>query len=512
MSDLPANVIDKIIKDYFAAAMQEVREIVKDGVGGPNPGIDVAQELVGTDKFLKSLKSELASRNFQLGTIGIAEDATEKSGYVFPGKGTDGFDDLCEGILRAKIEQSRIYQAMLTGNYDEIEPKDMLFKVPATDVFGQPTEFNLAVSTVGELAEKFISLKSANEWKKKTVADNVRVLEWFKLLVDADLPITSVTKGHVEKFRDLMLLIPKNFEKMPKYKGMTVLEAAEAADPEDKLSPKTADKYLKTMKSFLNWCVEEEHLKSVPGAKVKIAYKSAPQEARDPFTKKQLETLFASPVYTGCFSSSRRSRPGDCILKDGMYWIPLIGLFTGMRLGEIVQMHCADVKEENGVWFFDVTTMSDDNEELNSGEDNKSLKTSQSRRRIPVHSILIEAGFPDYVKASIKNKKHGKRLFPEIRKGSDDYYSHNFSKKFSRYLTALKIKTPKTVFHSLRHNFKDALDAGGVEDSRQDALMGHTDYKKAKNLYGSGKNLKVLQGDIEKISYPIDFSKLYIND
>lgn len=81
MSDLPANVIDKIIKDYFAAAMQEVREIVKDGVGGPNPGIDVAQELVGTDKFLKSLKSELASRNFQLGTIGIAENATENTGY-----------------------------------------------------------------------------------------------------------------------------------------------------------------------------------------------------------------------------------------------------------------------------------------------------------------------------------------------------------------------------------------------------------------------------------------------
>lgn len=293
---------------------------------------------------------------------------------------------------------------------------------------------------------------------------------------------------------------------------MTVLEAAEAADPEDKLAPKTADKYLKTMKSFLNWCVEEEHLKSVPGAKVKIAYNSAPQEARYPFTKKQLETLLASPVYTGSKSLTRRKQPGDIIIKDGMYWIPLIGLFTGMRLGEIVQMHCADVKEEDGVWFFDVTAMSDDNEELNSGEGSKSLKTAQSRRRIPVHSVLINAGFLDYLKASIKNKKHGKRLFPEIRKGSDGYYSHNFSKKFGRYLEALKIKTPKTVFHSLRHNFKDALDAGGVEDSHQDALMGHTDYKKAKNLYGSGKNLKVLQGDIEKISYQIDFSRLYIND
>ena len=33
---------------------------------------------------------------------------------------------------------------------------------------------------------------------------------------------------------------------------MTVLEAAEAANPEDNLAPKTADIYAKTMKIFFN--------------------------------------------------------------------------------------------------------------------------------------------------------------------------------------------------------------------------------------------------------------------
>ncbi|PHQ69940.1 MAG: hypothetical protein COB93_06715 [Sneathiella sp.] len=110
-------------------------------------------------------------------------------------------------------------------------------------------------------------------------------------------------------------------------------------------------------------------------------------------------------------------------------------------------------------------------------------KTVQSQRRVPLHSTLIKSGFPEYLDAATKSENYNKRLFPEIKKGSDGYYSHNYSKKFSRYIKAIKIKTPKTVFHSLRHNFKDALDMGGVEDSHQDALMGHTDYKKAKSTY-----------------------------
>ncbi|MZR30033.1 hypothetical protein [Sneathiella litorea] len=263
MSELPANVIDKIIKEYFATAMQEVREIVKDGVGGPNPGIDVAQELIGTDKFLKSLKLELASRNFQLGTIGIAEGATENSGYLFPKKGTDSFDDLCEGILRAKIEQSRIYAAMLSGDYDQIEPKDVLFKAPAYGTYEQKANFVGSEITVGELVDKFIKLKSgSNEWVKKTAADNIRVLNWFKLLVGPDLSISSITKGNVEKFRNLMMRVPSSFEKKKDYAGMNVLQAAEALVEGNQISPKTSDKYFKTLKGFLNWCVEEEYLPS----------------------------------------------------------------------------------------------------------------------------------------------------------------------------------------------------------------------------------------------------------
>ena len=57
-----------------------------------------------------------------------------------------------------------------------------------------------------------------------------------------------------------------------------------------------------------------------------------------------------------------------------------------MRLGEIIQMQVADVKWLDGIYYFDVTplacidTEDDEGEEL--GEEEKSLKTSSSRRSI----------------------------------------------------------------------------------------------------------------------------------
>ncbi|PHQ72429.1 MAG: hypothetical protein COB93_00045 [Sneathiella sp.] len=118
-----------------------------------------------------------------------------------PRKGSDSYDILCEGILRARIEQGRIYRAMLSGNYDQIEPNDPLFKVPFETAEGNSPKIGLGLR---ELVEQFIRLKSASMWVAKTTADHKRVLAWFQLMVGSEIPITSITKGHVEKFRDLI--------------------------------------------------------------------------------------------------------------------------------------------------------------------------------------------------------------------------------------------------------------------------------------------------------------------
>src|SRR5262249_25183623 len=49
-----------------------------------------------------------------------------------------------------------------------------------------------------------------------------------------------------------------------------------------------------------------------------------------------------------------------------------------------------------------------------------------------------------------------------------------WTKWFGRYLSGLGINDGRKGLHSLRHNFKDALRAGGVQEDLSDALTGHS--------------------------------------
>lgn len=67
--------------------------------------------------------------------------------------------------------------------------------------------------------------------------------------------------------------------------------------------------------------------------------------------------------------------------QEARYWAPLIGLYTGMRLGEIAQLRGNDFKESAGIVFIDL---------MEDGERN--LKSEAGERQIPLHPRLIELG------------------------------------------------------------------------------------------------------------------------
>lgn len=163
-----------------------------------------------------------------------------------------------------------------------------------------------------------------------------------------------------------------------------------------------------------------------------------------------------------------------------------------MRLGEILQLQKSDVKIENDVWFLDIS----------KGE-GKSLKTASSKRRVPIHRTLLDLGFVKYATIGTSSA----RVFPEIKKGADGYYSHHFSKWWGRYSKYVGFKSPRTAFHSFRHNFMDALRAAETPEYINKALAGHSD-KTVHGQYGGGPMLSQLRSAIDKVDFGIDFSKL----
>jgi len=185
-------------------------------------------------------------------------------------------------------------------------------------------------------------------------------------------------------------------------------------------------------------------------------------------------------------------------VRDGKFWVPIIALYSGLRLGEIAQLLVSDIKWEHDIPYFDINK--------GEGEDDKQLKTWASVRRVPIHPKLIALGLLAHVEQQRQKNPKG-RIFPEVTPGKDGYYSANISKWFSRYAKAVEVKTPKTSFHSFRHNFKDALVRGGVTEAFSKAMMGHADESVHEN-YGSDLTIPLLTQAIGRALIPVCLNHL----
>ena len=76
------------------------------------------------------------------------------------------------------------------------------------------------------------------------------------------------------------------------------------------------------------------------------------------------------------------------------------------------------------------------------------LKNKQSKRIIPIHPMLIEMGFIDYV-MSVKAKRK-QRVFYQLTYTPENHYGDKMSKWFRRYLTeiGIKRKTKRSKFYT----------------------------------------------------------------
>lgn len=113
------------------------------------------------------------------------------------------------------------------------------------------------------------------------------------------------------------------------------------------------------------------------------------------------------------------------------FWLPVIGLYTGMRVNEICQINpFTDILEKDGTWYF---WINDETE----GADGvvKSVKNGMARE-VPIHSKLIELGLLEYVD-ELKNKGY-KRMFPHD--SVNNKAGDNTARNFRRYLESVLLR------------------------------------------------------------------------
>lgn len=406
------------------------------------------------------------------------------------------FQELCHKTLRAFSEATRIHLARYEGDFTA-QPLDPLFTAPVSPAVDLPLSTSLSLS---EAYSKYKEDKEARgEWRADAIRENKNsydlVIEFF-----GDRPILEIQKAEIAGFRELLQVLPKLRGKTGQLKGKSLKELvaitkANTAIP--RLSATTVGKHMKNLSAFLGWAEQQGFVQVnvARGVHRPSGRKRDVREERNAWTPDQLNQWFTSPFYKGCRSEKRRRLPGDVIVRDHFYWIPLLATFHPLRAEEIAQLFVTDIKRDGDVLYIDVDGGLDADEVEKAG---KQVKSHAARRRVPLHALVLNLGFADYV--SEQTNAGSSRLFPLLTQGgAAGRFSQYFCRRFGEHIRYFGITG--VSFHGLRHSAITALSEGNPNPDVTNELAGHK-IGGERGRYRKGASLPTLKAAIDSIAFP----------
>jgi integrase len=370
-----------------------------------------------------------------------------------------------------------------------------------------------------ELFELFINDKVLEKKGKPDRTERMkRMCERFVELMD-DPFISEIDRPLAKAFKQKLLTLPKDIRLAVKNHGTNSLtELIDLANESDEKRMKelTAKGYMGHLSEALKWAMRDgyvqvnaaEGLGGGPEKDKKI------QDKREKFSERDLNLIFAGNWFSkGAGTKNRFGRYWD--FSPFYYWMPLLGLYTGARRNELAQLYIEDIMpDEFGGWYIDFNLNGPDkidaddeteSDEIELGSQDKSLKTINSHRQIPLHSKLVQLGLPNYLQA-LSEAGH-KRLFPELRHDSIKGYGKAVGDWFNeRYLgRQLKMKrNGKKTFHSFRHTFASGLDDLDIPERKTAQLLGHIrGTTETGKRYAKDQQAKELQQHVDKLTFAL---------
>jgi integrase len=443
----------------------------------------------------------------------IARAMLNKEGIARSDLSKDEIAQVEQAMLRAGVDLAEALRARYDGDFN-FEPRDKLLKMQLVEPprpSGIPADAKPATTRSAEAAPGPLMSQAGEAFRDRQVLTmswdrqtSAQASSTYRLFIDVcgDKPIAAYSRQDAGHFREQVERLPNDYGRSADHKTFSVAEiiAAYAVVPNGVrprlISQKTVKRHFSALSAL--WAqsipkgeVTENIFKGFAFANGKLAV-----EQRQMWDAKALAELFATPVWKGCKSEARRATPGARVFRDARFWLPLIGVFSGMREEEICQLQVDDIREEIGICFIDI----------NSRPPRK-LKNSNAIRKVPIHSELLRIGL--LVHVDIQRSAGIKRVFPELQAGgADGRLGHGFSKWFSRYRQELGLFRPGLDFHSFRHTATTLMHQAGVERAVLNHVTGHATPGET-SRYTKGSALPQLAVAIEAIKLNIDFSDLY---
>ena len=260
---------------------------------------------------------------------------------------SEEFKRLCRRLLVAKQDVLRIDQARWGGNYTER-------LAPRAHVTASLSQVK-TVTTSKPFTEVIKLYFQENKRAPRTDSQVKSELERFVEVVGGDRPIGSLTKADCRTYKEHML----------QTRGLSLA---------------TCIKHLSSLSGLFKWAEQQgfvaDGFNPVRGLAPNKQQAKKQATKRRPFTDAELLAVLGSQA----FMQQRRTNAAN-------YWLPLLCLFQVCRREEAGQLAIKDIGVSEDIPFLNIT---------DEGED-QSLKNEGSKRRVPIHSSLIQLGFMEYV-------------------------------------------------------------------------------------------------------------------
>ncbi|MGX9351631.1 site-specific integrase [Shimia sp. W99] len=278
-------------------------------------------------------------------------------------------------------------------------------------------------SPLGTAVDDFIA-EHSRQWAAKTIGQNRAYLNILVEYFGPSRLLGTITKQDASEVKKVLQELPASRNTKPKLKAMPLAQVIKEPG-HNKIAPKTINSHIQMFKMFFDWAERHGHTPHSLFDGMKVAKAKKSKTERKPFTPDQTQRLYTELTLN----------PAGLVRSDSHKWGMLLGMFTGARLNEVCQLDIADIQQDGDTWFLNIT---------DEGDDNKSVKSTAGRRKVPLHPELIQLGFLDFV----ESRRRGTRLFPDYSYSANGGYGRNLGRWCNEsFLPKLGIKQPGLVFH-----------------------------------------------------------------
>lgn len=500
MAELKAENLCALIEQFVRARIDELANAYTSEMKSHIQAALSASNAQPAGRTVRDIEEELNDLHASVAKEDIspivrkADSFLKSNGYA-DFQESDEFAKFCMGLVAAEGNFLR-YTAAMLYKQDEVErTRGELLDFNKYISILEPKKFKQPVQeTHTSNGSKLLAGKASEVFEtyfrthRKDISDEYKneirsTFEAF-VLIAGDIELREFTEKNATEYKNTLTEMPRAWGRKNEFKSLP-LEQILNKKYDEKISSDAVNKHITTMSNFFNYAVRHHYMSAnyITGMKIPIN-KSRAREQRDPWSVEQLNALFSKENYS-------LNGPAH------MFWLPIIAILTGARLGEIAQLRCCDVKCLSGIVYIDI-----------NDEDGKRIKNQQSKRNVPLNDAIVkELNFLQFVESMRVDEKS--QLFPELY-GFNSHPEKIASSHFSKFKQReLGIENSKVNFHSLRHNARNMVPSNVTDNNLLDDYFGWEGDGEGNSRYRKAENIVTLYKKITKrMKIEFDFSAL----